>query len=506
MPRRLPARPSLEHLKKQAKDLLKEIERNDADAIRRVREIEPAVATASIQLADAQRVIAREYGFANWTELKHHVEAAAPPVDPWESVAAAARANDAERMRAVLDDHPELRARLDDALPGYEFGDTALLVAVRNRNRDMVDVLLEAGADIDARTHWWAGSFGVLDFDSPLVSYLIERGATVNAHAAARHGMLDRLEALLAADPSLVHARGGDGQTPLHVAATIPIAEALLARGANIDALDVDHESTPAQYLVREHTDVARYLVSRGCRTDVLLAAALGDLERVRRHLDEDPGCVRMTVSEESFPKRDFHSGGTVYTWTLGWNKSPHRVARDFGHEDVFRLLMERSPIELQFAVLGELGDEAALDRMRSEHPGLDRSLSDKEHRHLVNAAQDNNARAVRAMLRAGWPADARNASGATALHWAAWHGNAELVREILGAHPPLEVPDGEFQGTPFGWALHGSSNSWHKESGDYAATVEALLDAGAQAPVQTENTPATEAVRRVMRRRVGWT
>ena len=304
------------------------------------------------------------------------------------------RANDAARVRAVLERRPELRGRLDDALPGYGFGETALIAAVHHSDREMVDALLAAGADIDARSHWWAGSFGVLDRESDLVPYLIERGATVDAHAAARHGMLERLEALLAADPALVHARGGDGQMPLHLAATVPIADALLARGADIDALDVDHESTPAQYLVRDHTDVARHLVARGCRTDVLMAAALGDVERVRRHLDADPACIRMSVSNRSFPKRNLHSGGTVYIWTLGWNKTPHRVARDFGHEEVFRLLMERSPLELRLAVVGELGDEAEMNRLLSEHPGLVRSLTSEDRGHVVNAAQSNDARA----------------------------------------------------------------------------------------------------------------
>ena len=55
----------------------------------------------------------------------------------------------------------------------------------------------------------------------------------------------------MAADPQLVHARGGDGQTPLHFASTVEIAEYLLDQGADIDARDVDHVSTPAQYMVK---------------------------------------------------------------------------------------------------------------------------------------------------------------------------------------------------------------------------------------------------------------
>jgi len=70
--------------------------------------------------------------------------------------------------------------------------------------------------------------------------------------------------AMIAADPQAVHARGGDGQTALHRARTVEMAAYLLDHGADIDARDVDHESTPAQYLVRTRQDVVRFLVSRG--------------------------------------------------------------------------------------------------------------------------------------------------------------------------------------------------------------------------------------------------
>jgi hypothetical protein len=71
----LPPRPNLEHLKKQAKDRLGELQRQ----------------TPSAQLADAQHVLAREYGFASWPKLKAHVEstAAAPPPAPVHPLAGA---------------------------------------------------------------------------------------------------------------------------------------------------------------------------------------------------------------------------------------------------------------------------------------------------------------------------------------------------------------------------------------------------------------------------------
>jgi hypothetical protein len=141
-----------------------------------------------------------------------------------------------------------LRARIDEPLPNYGFGQNALFAAVQRSDRSMIDVLLRAGANIRKRTDWCAGGFGVLDdCDPSLVDFLIQRGAVIDAHAAARLGMLAKLADLVAADQGVVYARGGDGQTPLHFASTVEIAEFLVDHGAEIDALDVDHESTPAQ-------------------------------------------------------------------------------------------------------------------------------------------------------------------------------------------------------------------------------------------------------------------
>ncbi|MGH7693872.1 MAG: hypothetical protein ACRENH_02775 [Gemmatimonadaceae bacterium] len=75
-PRALPARPSLEQLRKQAKDLLRLVASGDATATQRIRNVLPKVTEAS--LGDAQFVIAREYGFESWPKLVQHVEAINP--------------------------------------------------------------------------------------------------------------------------------------------------------------------------------------------------------------------------------------------------------------------------------------------------------------------------------------------------------------------------------------------------------------------------------------------
>jgi len=64
MSRQLPKLPSLEHLKKQAKERLQQLR----------------LGNPSIQLADAQHAVAREYGFASWPKLKADVESTKRPL------------------------------------------------------------------------------------------------------------------------------------------------------------------------------------------------------------------------------------------------------------------------------------------------------------------------------------------------------------------------------------------------------------------------------------------
>ncbi|MGA2181038.1 MAG: hypothetical protein ABSH15_15835, partial [Verrucomicrobiota bacterium] len=82
MSKSLPVRPSLEQLKKQVKDLLKSHQSGEPDGLRRIQQNHPdwsqrpieELRAASFKLADAQLVIAREYGCASWPKLKAQVE------------------------------------------------------------------------------------------------------------------------------------------------------------------------------------------------------------------------------------------------------------------------------------------------------------------------------------------------------------------------------------------------------------------------------------------------
>jgi ankyrin repeat protein len=493
MPQELPAHPNLEHLKKEAKALLRDFKLRKPVATNIFNSLP---GTIRPRLSDAQHLLAREYGFDSWTKLKEHVESLAKkPVDPIELAKKVWREDDAPALSKLLKQFPELKAKINEPLAGF---DSPPINHVRSRA--MLDVMLEAGADINAKSKWWAGGFALLDQADPeLAAYAIERGARVTVHSAARLGMLEKLRELVEANPELVHARGGDGQTPLHFASTIEIAEYLLDNGAEIDARDVDHESTPAQYMVKSRPSICRFLIHRGCHTDILMAAGLGDMELAVKQLDHDPECIRMRVSDEYFPMIGPKNGGTIYQWVLGWYVSAPQIAKSFGHTELFNLLMDRCPVDEKLLNACWLHDDSLAKSLLAANPNLTATLSANGRRQLAHAARNGDETAVRLMLAAGLPVvDVFSQHHATPLHWAAWHGNVELIRMILARNPQLENTDNQYETTPLHWAIYGSEHGWAPEKGDYAAAVETLLEAGAALP---DKLSGTAAVRKVLRR-----
>src|SRR6478752_1075399 len=71
-------------------------------------------------------------------------------------------ADDAGRLHRVVTAHPALKDVIDEPIGPF---DSPAIIHVGSRA--MLDVLLEAGADINARSRWWAGSFGILDLAAP---------------------------------------------------------------------------------------------------------------------------------------------------------------------------------------------------------------------------------------------------------------------------------------------------------------------------------------------------
>src|SRR5215475_13421451 len=188
MSKSLPSRPNLEQLKKQAKDLLKAHKSADSETLNRIQVNHPDYANTSkdkiraakFSLSDAQLVIAREYGFASWPKLKEHVESLLlETADPLELFKRAFKTDDAVLFRKLVERYPEAKKKINEPIAAF---DSPAIIHVRSP--EMLDALLEAGADINGRSRWWAGGFGLLDCAEPeLAAYAIKRGATVDAHA-----------------------------------------------------------------------------------------------------------------------------------------------------------------------------------------------------------------------------------------------------------------------------------------------------------------------------------
>src|SRR5215469_5276228 len=117
MSRHLPAKPNLEHLKKQAKDLLNQFRQQKPEAVALFRSFASSSTPDNAKLADAQHLVARDYGFVSWSKLKEHVEFLT--FTPIEQLLAAVCAQNAQRAEQVLEAHPELKAELNQPLPTY---------------------------------------------------------------------------------------------------------------------------------------------------------------------------------------------------------------------------------------------------------------------------------------------------------------------------------------------------------------------------------------------------
>lgn len=402
----------------------------------------------------------------------------------------AVEGGDAEAVRRLLESEEALRARIDE--PVFSFGGTALIVAAARGYRELVEVLLDFGADLDRLSDWEPGGFGVLHstcFDHPeLARWLVEQGAHVDIHAAAGLGDRERLLAILEADPASILWRGPDGQFPLHFSADIEIADLLIEHGADLDGRCLDHHSTAAQWAIRRAPELSRHLVERGAEEDVFLAVALGDEAQVRRIVEEDPSCLRARLGRPGYgPVQP----GNILCWNLGWwatggRASPHRIARAKGHDALYRWLLEKSPPDVRLMVHAWHGEAKEARVIVEAHPDVVDTLPPEDRRFLADAAWDGKTEAVRILLEVGFDPHVRGDHESTPLDRAAFHGFADVLALLLEHDPdPPLAAENEFGGSVLDTLAYGSRHSWRKE-GDFPRGAALLAEAGVPVPPHT--------------------
>jgi ankyrin repeat protein len=342
---RLPARPSLEQLRKQAKNLLRDYRAGDAVALERVHAAIPRLgdAAAALALADAQFVLAREHGFQNWAALAQHVERInpsttgmphRPPIRPIElrpsqlitlpdggsapadivwSMYLAAHAGDLGHVKALVAKHPGLVRHEYNYTPPVHF-------AVREGHAALVRFLLDHGASTSYQSYAFGDSLLTIAEDrehSDVAGVLRERlsrrfaltdGLTMILEAA-RQGDLARVEQEIVRDPSLARGSNDIGMTPLHAAANnghLAVVRALLAAGAPVDAEMSDgyrpiHCALMPRGRVRPapeaSTAVADALITRGAEYTIVVALLRGDRRFAKDVLAHDSSLANFEDS-----------------------------------------------------------------------------------------------------------------------------------------------------------------------------------------------------------------
>ena len=289
---------------------------------------------------------------------------------------------------------------------------------------------------------------------------------------------------MLSTDPSLVDAKGMDQRTPLHCARTIAVAELLLKHGARVDARDEDHDSTPAQWLIGESPDVSQYLLTRGAKADIILAAALGDLALAERLVSQDSGCVAHRIGKApEFPPIGYQGrGGTIYQWTLQFNSYPHQIALLKGHQSMFEYLYAQSDLTTRLLVNCVLGRRTEAETIASSHPEIVPQLPGVDRELVARYCWETNTNyeAVELMLDLGFPvAHPERSHGYTPLHNAAWSGSARLVDLLIARGHPVDICDPTYNATPLGYALHDCLVEKRHPEGEFARVVESLVKAG---------------------------
>lgn len=493
-------RPNLEFYRKQAKALLKSAKSGDPAALQRIElDAQHNPANERLALHHAQLAIAREQGFLSWPRFKAFI--ATSRLDPQDLVK--------EFVSAALSDRKRAEELLAKA-PGLA-GAGIYAALVLGECQSLREALAEIPGFAAARS-------GPENLE-PLLYVAFSRFAGRQADAAPR--LVEAAKILLAAgaspDASFTPADlPGNPLSALYGASGVnnnpALTRALLEAGANPNDSESLYHST-------EHPDLEcmKLLLAHG--------ATPGNTNALKHMLDrEDLEGLLLLLEAGADPGEVNAHGQTALHWAV-WRgrsaqiisalldhgapadargsdgRSAYALARSGGQLDVARLLESRGATMEMSALDRFLADCAAaepgdLERRLASAPDL--STHPESHRLLPDLASRHSTAAVRGLLAARVPVDARGDMGATALHWACWKGYADLAGLLLGHGASLTVEDRQYGGTPPGWFAHGIKNCC-EGGADYPGVARLLLAAGAQIPpadLPTGNAEVDEVLR----------
>jgi len=438
---------NLEQLRKQAKELVRAARAGDEEALARLGDLPP-------QLASAQLALAREQGFRSWPELVHALEA-----DP-DAFIVAATSGRRERAERLLAARPEI-----------ERDRWARLVLGRDFDGDPN----EAGGPREwSPLHYACHSC----FDTlPVVRDLLARGADPNAYYPNEFGPMSALY-------------GAAG-----VRHDAEMTRALLEAGADPNGEpwfgDALYHATEAR-----SPDVVRILLEHGARPNGTnaLAAALDDerYEHVRLLLEagadpnehahvahavrrgRGPEYVRLLAEHGADLDRP---GGETWRGNVRL-RTPYQQAFLRGRDDLLETLRELGAStevdEDDLAVAAVVGGERPATPLPAE---LD---PDQQEVLILAALQKGRLELVVELLGPQFTGVVGGSPSGTLLHHAAWVGDAALVERLLPLGADPVAPSGAEWDTPLAWAVL-DSGSWRAPGRDFVRIAELLIAAGAE-------------------------
>jgi ankyrin repeat protein len=471
MTQALPARPNLDWLKRTAKERLAELRASDP----------------SCKLHAAQFMVARDYGFKSWRELKARVDDIARAHSGNVKVFEAARTGDLEGVRRAL------ATGFDPAMPDPD-GRTIYQIA-KERGHGAIEVLVRGLREGDTRS----------EPDARAVRAIL---------SAAQTGNVSELKALLDTRPELIDAMGGGLKkvTALHLAAMRnhhAVVRLLVERGANPDPRDFPDNATPLHFaavhsdletirlLVESGADVdgkgddyglgvlgwatcfqevredaAEYLLDHGASLNLWTAIALDRADDVRSMIIKEPTLlgsrmsrnqhrrtplhhaaamnrpriVRLLLELGADPKATDATGGTPMTTASQQGAGPGAI-------DV--LIEAGAPLDLVTVLNLRRYDEA--EAMLRDDPGrLGPGGRDTIALHL--AVNKQNVGSVRWLIDHGVAVNAKRMMwdcNHTALHMTIESGAIELAKVLLDGGADPNIRDDKYNATALGWAQY---------------------------------------------------
>ena len=229
-----------------------------------------------------------------------------------------------------------------------------LQVAAEWGRFEVVQFLLGAGADLECADSDYGGwkplHCAIHRSHGQIVQLLVAKGADIDAWAAASLGDETRLAGLLQANADLASSLGPNKATPLHFAATATVADLLLSKGSSLEALDC-YRRTPLENMAcygSRRAEAARSILNQQETSDLPVLCALGELDKVRKHL----AAVNQPNARGVFPLQAASQHGQLLVARLLLESkasvnqtderavTPLHLASGNGHLEIVKLLL----------------------------------------------------------------------------------------------------------------------------------------------------------------------